>query len=346
MGTEGGGDTGTDGDGGSKALDGTGDGTGGEMGLDPVTFQVVTFNTGTSSVVAHDLDEKEGEGDGYTSVQAEWIDQYCGNSLAWKPAEEALREYLSEHKPEIVAFQEMMYDPWCEGAPEPPPGLGLVCEGYEPGDPLTIERLLGEGYQLASTEGQEDNWVGIRLDFGRFEGCPEEGLCEGGAKGLGLPGECNEKPRVSSIEVVLVGGERFVLVNVHTSAGMTEQDMECRAMQLDQVFKDQGDGKPAAWGGVNLVLGDFNTDPFMFAGADPSADRLSEYVGPGKPFQFISSDEEGGPPTHVTGFRIDHVVSDVITGSCQVAGESEGVPPVIESSFLDHRPLLCTVQLP
>jgi hypothetical protein len=306
-------------------------------------FRVMTFNTGTSSQSLHDNDEKEGEGDGYTSTQAAYIDEHLGNSLAWVPAEDALTAWLAMHRPEIVAFQEMMYDPWCEEVPAPPAGLGLVCEGYVPGGPWTVERLLGPDYQVASTIDQEDNWVGIRRDFGRFKDCPEEGPCIGGVFGLGLPGECNGRPRVSSIEIVLADGRELVLVNVHATSGMTTQDMECRALQFDQVFKDQGDGHPAAHGAVNLVMGDMNTDPFLLAAGDPSAAKWNQYVGPGKAFHYISSDSAAGPATHVTTMHIDHVVSDAITGSCIVPGESPNLPPIMETTFFDHRPVLCDV---
>ncbi len=310
----------------------------------PTPFSVMTFNAGTSSQSIHDKDEEEGEGDGYTSVQADYIDEFLGNSLAWKPAEAAVTKWLSEKKPDIVAFQEMMFDPWCEEAPPPPEGMDLVCEGYSPGGPYTVERLLGPDYQVASTLDQEDNWVGIRKEIGRFKGCPEEGPCIGGVFGLGLPDECNGRPRVSSIEVELADGREFVLVNVHATSGMTEQDMECRSLQFDQVFKDRGDGKPAAYGKVNLVMGDMNTDPFLLAGADPSADQWNQYVGEGKTFHYISSSDASGPATHVTTMHIDHVVSDAIIGSCIVPGESFDIPPVMQTTFFDHRPVLCDVK--
>ncbi len=308
----------------------------------PLPFQVVTFNVGTSSQTLHDTDEQAGDGDGYTSTQAEYINDYLGNSLAWNPAEDALRDWLAKHHPEVVAMQELMYDPWCADAPAPPAGLGLVCEGYKGGQPLAAERLLGKAYHLAYTVGQEDLWVGVRKDFGHFRDCPETGLCTK-LEGQGVFGECNESPRVTSIVVQVHDGREFVLVNAHTTAGMTEADQACRAKQIEQIFLDAGDGEPLANGAVNLVLGDMNTDPFLFAGADASANTWNQYVGPGKSFHYLSADNPEGPATHVTTMRLDHVVSDVLTGSCVVPGGSPGLPLIMKTTFFDHRPVLCDV---
>jgi len=135
----------------------------------------------------------------------------------------------------------------------------------------------------------------------------------------------------------------LVLVNAHTTAGMTEADQACRAKQIDQIFLDGGDGEPLANGSVNLVLGDMNTDPFLFAGADSSANAWNKYVGPGKPFHYISTNSPNGPATHVTSMRLDHVVSDVLTGDCVVPGGSPGQPLIMKTTFFDHRPVLCDV---
>lgn len=312
------------------------------LSTEPLAFKVATFNVGTSSQTLHDKDEEQGDGDGYTSTQAAYINDYLGNSLAWFPAEAALKAWLDKERPEIVAFQEMMWDPWCEDAPAPPPDIGLVCQGYTADRPWTAERLLGEDYQLAYAVGQEDLFVGVRRDFGRLDGCPETGRCTA-LTGQGVFGECNKSPRVTAITVTVKDGRQLVLVNAHTTAGMNEHDQMCRAKQIDQIFLDDGSGQPLANGEVNLVLGDMNTDPFLFAGADASADQLNKYIGPGKAFAYLSSASAEGPPTHVTTMRLDHVASDALTGSCVVPGESEGTQLIMTTSFFDHRPVLCAV---
>ena len=313
-----------------------------EVAAEPLKFTVMTFNAGTSSGQLHSKDEEEGNGDGYTDEHAAEVDAHYGNSLSWNPAEAKATEFLAELKPEIVAFQEVFHDPWCEQI-EVKPELDLVCSGYTSERPYQMERLLGDDYQIACNLNAEDRCAGVRKDFGRFVGCPEDEVCLGGIGGMGVV-NCSESARIGSIEIELTDGRVLVLVNAHANAGMKDSDMECRKHQFQQIFVDRGDGMPAAFGAANLVMGDLNTDPFLLAGADPSADELNKYVGAGKPFHFISSDSADGPPTHVTTMHIDHVISDVIFGSCVVAGESLGVAPVMESTVFDHRPVICEVE--
>jgi len=316
----------------------------GDAALPPVTFTVMTFNTGTTAQALHDKDEEAGNGDGYTSEHAAWISEHYGNNLAWKPAEEALRQFIAKQAPDIIAFQEMFYDPWCANQPDPPDHLDLVCEGYDPASLLTVERLVGPDYRVVSAMGHPDNWIAVRRDFGTIEGCPDQGPWVDGSQGFGIP-DCCSGARVSSVDVILADGRRLTVVDVHTNAGMKDEDMACRVLQFEQVFLDRGDGIPAASGSANVVMGDMNTDFFLFAGADPSVDRWNDFVGPGKAFHYVSSDSADGPATHATGMRLDHVASDALAGTCFVAGESEGTDPVMESTFFDHRPVVCEVVL-
>ena len=315
-----------------------------EFAPEPLKFTVMTFNAGTSSGQLHSKDEEEGNGDGYTDEHAKEVDAYYGNSLSWNPLEDRTIEFLAELRPEIVAFQEIFHDPWCEDI-EVKPELDLVCNGYTPDRPYQMERLLGDDYQIACNLDAEDKCAAVRKDFGRFVGCPEDEVCFGGIWGPGLGDKnCSKAARIGSIEIELTDGRSLVLVNAHATSGMKNSDMECRKYQFQQIFLDRGDGKPAAYGDTNLIMGDLNTDPFVLAGADPSADELNKYVGDGKPFHYISSDSAEGPPTHVTTMRIDHVISDVIGGSCVVAGESPGVEPIMETTVFDHRPVICEVE--
>jgi hypothetical protein len=323
---------------------GVGEGALADRPLPPVAFTVMTFNVGTTAQALHDKDEAEGAGDGYTSEHAAWISEHYGNNLAWRPAEEALRQFIAKHRPDVIAFQEMFYDPWCADQPDPPDHLDLVCEGYDPSGPLTAERLVGPDYDVVSAKGHPDNWVAVRRAFGAIEGHPGQGPWLDGAEGFGIP-DCCSGARVSSVDVLLPDGRRLTVVDVHTNAGMKDKDMACRVLQFEQVFVDRGDGIPAAHGIANVVMGDMNTDFFLFAGADPSADRWNDFVGPGKAFHYVSSDSLDGPATHATGMHLDHVASDSLVGSCFVAGESEGTDPVMESTFFDHRPVFCNVVL-
>jgi len=98
-------------------------------------------------------------------------------------------------------------------------------------------------------------------------------------------------------------------------------------------------------------MGDMNIDPFDADQAkyDASAKYWNTRVGDGKPFHYLSSSDGSGPMTHVVSLaRLDHVVSDTLAGACTVQGVSEGTsgPQPAGCTYFDHRPLLCTVQMP
>jgi len=302
----------------------------------------MTFNVGTTNNVLHGRDEEEGEGDGYTDAHAEENAAKYSNNLAWNPAEKALTEFIAVHKPAVVAFQELYYDPWCEDI-EVDPLFDFVCNDYSAGAPLQIERLLGEEYFVACAGGHPDNCVGVRKDFGVLSECPEAGVCIEGLAGMPPPSGCTSGSRVGTALLRLPDGRELAVVNAHTVAGMTDNNMACRKEHFQQIFEDRGDGKPAAYGEANLIMGDMNTDPFLLAGADPSATYFASQVGPGKKFHFVSSDGADGPDTHVTPMKLDHVISDALVGACVVAGVTEGSALPMKTSYWDHKPVICDV---
>ena len=308
---------------------------------DPLALRVMTFNGGTTPGLAHDA----APDDGYTQAMADTADAQYENSLSWNPAEAALTSFLAEHRPDLVVFQEIFWDGWCEDVAIDAT-LDFVCRDDAADRPLQVQRLLGPDYQTACAPGQPDNCAGVRRAFGAFVDCAEE-HCQEGMFGLAPPSGCSNGARVSSARVETVDGRALTLVNVHGTSGFAAEDRACRADQFRQVFEDRGDGEPAANGATNLVLGDLNTDPFLVPG-EASSVVWSSFVGEGLPYHYVSSTaEDGGPPTYNGGLRIDHIASDDIVGAgCFVAGESAGVPPVIDATYWDHRPVVCDAVWP
>lgn len=304
-------------------------------------FTVMTFNGGTTDSINHDLDEQSGEGDGYSNLLAEINASQFSNNLAWKPAEEALAAFIELKKPAIVGFQEIFVEDWCADV-EVDLELPFVCRDWVQGDAYQVQRLLGADYQIACAIGHPDNCVGVRKDFGFIQGCAGD-FCLEGIYGLAPPSGCTSGARVGTIHVELCDGKVLSVVDVHAVSSLTEANMACRTEHFRQIFEDRGDGVPAADGFLNLVFGDMNMDPFLFIPDDPSAVYWNEWVGGDKPFHYLSSDSALGTATHVTTMRLDHVVSDRLEGSCVVAGMTEGVPPVMETSYFDHRPVVCEV---
>jgi len=303
------------------------------------SFVAVTFNTGTSEGMNHDAPPD----DGYSSSQAKLSDLYYGDGLAWTKAVTAAKAFFTQLDPDVVVFQEIFYAGDCPGIPQTA-YKDFFCETWKLGDPTVAQHVLGAGWQVACHPGKPDKCAAVKKSFGAFRGCSTN-FCLQGLEGYTIQG-CGQGARVGRGNIDLVGGGELTLVNVHGSSGIAADDIKCREKQFEQVFKDLGDGAPGASGKRNLVLGDLNTDPGRMALLDKSAERFNDFVGPGQNFHFISDVGLLAKPTYAGLFNIDHVVSDVFKGSCWSAGVTPGHPDVIQAVYFDHKPLICTVQIP
>ena len=281
--------------------------------------------------------------DGYTSAHAKLSDQYYGDGLAWIKAVNATKAFFATVKPDLVAFQEIFTSPECASIPQSA-HKDFICATWKKGDPTVANLVLGKGWQVACHPGKPDKCAAVRKSFGTFQNCKAD-FCLTGLTGYTIK-DCGKGARVGRGIINLVGGGSLTLVSFHGSSGIASDDMKCRTKQVEQVFKDLGDGKPAASGKVNLVMGDFNTDPGRMALLDKSAKEWNKFVGPGKTFHFISEVGIFAKPTYAGLINIDHVVSDVLKGSCWSAGVSPGHPDVIKAVYFDHKPLVCTIKLP
>jgi len=320
-------------------------------------FKIMTFNTGTSDRLDHSYDE-----DGYDNQLAAINSDLFGNNLAWLKARDGLRAIVDTHKPDIIGFQELFFDPECVEICEGLAGSGdldTVC-GAEAGvfvcarwigavDPeLTVRAAVGPDYQVACAPNHPDNCIAVRRDFGTLT--PVAGATEvGGAfidglDGMPPPNGCTNGARVATGLVSITNGPQVAFVDVHTVAG---SNVDCRLAQFQQVFEDRGDGRPATFGEYNIVVGDMNIDPFSFR--DDSVTYWNGKVGQDKAFHYISSSGIEGPFTHPATFsKLDHVISDSLTGSCVVLGITDGTdaPVSATSTYFDHRPIVCEVHIP
>lgn len=308
---------------------------------EPLRFVAVTFNTGSPGVGQVEPSENAG----YGPEQAAFTDEHYGNGLAWRSFVEDTRRFLTELQPDVIGFQELFHSEDCPRIPEAA-RVGFVCESWRAGDPTVVQLLLGQGYQVACHLEKPDKCLAVRRAFGRLQGC-DQALCLDGLAGARVP-DCGGGSRVGRgvIELAEREGERLTVVNVHGSSGILASDAGCRAEQFRQVFEDLGlgDGAPAANGERNVVLGDFNTDPYRLQGADPSADYLRHHAGRGQRFLFHTEAGEDATPTYAGLLNIDHVLSDTFEGGCWVAGVTEGRPPVTEHRFFDHSPAVCELR--
>ena len=165
--------------------------------------------------------------------------------------------------------------------------------------------------------------------------------------GKGAGSGCGSGARIGRGLIDLVRGGTITLVNVHGSSGEASSDIDCRTQQVDQVFVDVGDGDPAANGVLDLIQGDFNTDPRSAVALvlDASARRWADFVGAGKPFAFVNEYVKTYP-RNAPAFAIDNVVSNVLTGTCWHPGVTSGHPAVSPEGYFDHTPTVCTITVP
>ncbi len=312
-------------------------GCGEESGEMP-PFVAVTFNSGTTEGMGHD----DPSGDGYTSAHAAVSDQYYGDGPAWAPAVEATREFFAQVDPDMVVFQEIFYVGECADIPAEA-RVDFFCENWSPADPTVALLVLGDGWQVGCNLEKPDKCAAVNRRFGTFRGCSED-LCLDGLDGFKVEG-CGKGSRVGRGVIDLAGGGILNLINFHGTSGMSAEDQQCRVRQVEQVFVDLGDGEPGAGGTHNLVMGDLNTDPGRWADFDRSAARWNDFTGDGQAFHFVTEKGPEAPPSYMGLVNIDHVVSDVLEGSCWVAGLNEGHPPVIEETYFDHTPVVCGLQV-
>ncbi len=315
------------GDSSSGSLDSGESSTGarGESGDPPLSFTAVTFNTG-----------------GHADGQADVADEWYGNGLSWIPAVEQTTSFFAELQPDVVVFQELFHSPDCAEIPAEY-HAGYVCESWSPGDPTVVQTILGAGYQIACHLGKTDKCAAVKTSFGTIAGCDGE-ICFDGLDGAEVE-DCGSGSRVGRGRIDLVDGGTLTLVNFHGTSGFLPADQLCRVAQVEQVFVDL-DGAPAANGAVNLVLGDFNTDPARAALLDLSAQRWNDFVGDDLPFHFITAVGATAQPTYAGTLNIDHQVSDTFVGDCWHPGISAGTDPVVDFTYFDHVPAVCTLALP
>lgn len=311
---------------------------GADTGARGERLRVVTFNTGTSESMDHDAPPD----DGYGARHAEVSDAHYGDGLAWLPAVDAAGAFLGGLDADLVAFQEVFWSDLCAGIPSDA-HPDFICERWRDGDPTVALEVLGPGWQVACHPGRPDKCLGVRRGFAELDGCDDD-LCLEGLDGARVEG-CGSGARVARGRLLRDGEPWLTVVSVHGSSGITAEDQACRAAQVDQVFVDM-DGEPGVNGGLNLVLGDLNTDPGRFAGFDPSAVRWGTFVGEGAGFGFHTEVGTDAPGSYQGVADIDHVMSDRLSGGCRVAGLDPSLPAVLDAVYFDHRPIACDLTLP
>lgn len=299
-------------------------------------FVAMTFNVGTTLRLPHD----DGPDDEYTSIQAKSADTWYGNGLAWLPAIEAVRKFIQKEDPDVVALQEVFDCRECASVPVEH-RRGFVCETWAPGEESVARRVLGPDFQIAYHPEKPSKCLAVHRRLGKLLGC-RGGNCDDALEGIPIEG-CGSGARVARATVQRPDGSLLTIISVHGTSGLKPADQQCRVRQVERIFVDFGDGTPGVRPDNNLILGDFNTDPWRVRDIDASAKRWNDFAGPGKSFQFISKMGPDAPGAYQGFADIDHIVSDTFVGTCRYPGVGEDSPSVWDSVLFDHVPVVCTI---
>lgn len=269
--------------------------------------------------------------------------QHYNWGLCFKEVEQNIATNIHKLKPDIIAFQELTTPANCLSWQEENPNK--VCyQLQEQSSILQVRRILGEDYTIACEPRHQHDCIGVRKELGFIQGCPLGGYCDD----LGLydqqPDKCNDMFTVSAFDIN-VHGYPIRVINAHPSP----RQKTCRINALTQIFEGTAEREPFANGERNLIMGDFNMDPFR--SSDASVKIWEKYVGlPGSalPFHYHSGPAEHWPPydTFVYGpIRrvLDFVTSDFAQGTCQVLGMSPDTERIDGGKGMDHKAFYCSL---
>jgi len=298
----------------------------------------MTFNTGTTK------SESSVKADEGVFSREDWklTDRYYGNGLAWWPAVKAAQKYIQEAQPDIIGFQEIFHPEKCIDIPLEA-HRGFICETWRRGDPTVAEFITGEKYQVACHQGAHHKCIAVKRSFASIRGC-HKNPCLDFLEGESLP-KCSGASRLGRAILDLQSGISLTLVHVHATSGLSKKDKKYRKKQFRKIFQDFGYAQPAANGKLNLIIGDFNTDPKRMPWFDKSAKKLKKFAKKRK-FHFLNGRGKDKKPTYKSIVTVDHILSDKLDGHCHSPGVTKNTRPVLKTSHFDHKPLFCRLNKP
>ena len=268
------------------------------------------------------------------------------NNLCYSDVEERIAHNIARLRPDVIALQEITDPDQCMEFIETDPKK--VCYEYQNKVPFyQVRRLIGPDYTIACDSRNHYECIAVHVDIGTIEGCALGELCrEGATTDIPAPG-CDTGFTVSKV-IAILDGVRVGIVNAHPQS----TNVKCREWALRQIFEEVDGRPPLASERYNLLLGDFNIDPFR---DDDTSIRLwNKYVGmpgEGKAYWYHSGPAERMPP-YPTSFlfykkrTVDHVVSNFAIGTCVTLGETPGTIRLDGGRGMDHRAVFGRLYIP
>ncbi len=305
--------------------------------------------------------------------------------LSWQAYEDHVGAALRALDADVVLLQEILPPQTCASFTEADPSR--TCFDAAAREPAA-RRLLGDDYTIVCDARQHVECIGVKRSLGTIEGVEPGAFVVDGASTPPLPlpaciyadGACDEATcdAESTVSAVTVGTRAGPLRIVHahpnaagSGAAGAYLGAACRVKQLEQVFTGlpADGGGPLVATGPTVVAGDFNVDPERIATSEEEA-FWAATIGDGRRFADLSARDAATGETFPTnrnaiGVAIDRVVTDVLTGRCEVRGTHPSVLPATgtepldagfdfqtlpggerSSARIDHFAVVCTLRLP
>ena len=260
----------------------------------------------------------------------EWYD----NNLCTMDVEVAFGAVVQADRPDVLMLQEVWDQRRCD-EPRRPEEARKEPYACALGKLHQLERILPVEYHYACATGYPDNCIAFLPDV--FVPEADDATATGAERDQSgamrpVQADCGRPGRIAWLRGQSTSGTT-VLVVVHTNAGFSVDDGECRGLQLAALRSDLMDLPADA---AIFVAGDFNFDPSTAEG--PDADALAALV---EDLSLVRL--RGSGPTHrLLKSELDHIwVRGWQLGekaSCQVIypDEADAVP------MFDHGYVTCT----
>jgi hypothetical protein len=276
------------------------------VGPSPVITGLATQNAGTTTYLDLVADSPSEE---VREVCSSWYD----NNLCLSVTEDLVTAAVATELPDLLFLQEVWDQRSCDDddrpgdANEAPYACSLGSEA-QPG------RLLPGDWWWGCAQGYPDNCIAFPPSLATPVGCTGQDcsvLVED------LDAACGSPGRIASWELETAAGPLLAVV-VHTNAGAFEDDLACRAQQLE-ALQARLEALPAETS--IAVAGDFNLDPALYEGADAEA------------FEVLVS---ATGLTRLGGYEQSHRISHVMLDHVLVRGAVVDVAASCEARYLDE----------
>jgi endonuclease/exonuclease/phosphatase family metal-dependent hydrolase len=262
-----------------------------------------------------------------------------GNTAPWcwpyvvklcrRDVEERLARNIQALRPDLVAIQEVL-PPWlCQKWRLAVPGS--VCAGDN--EVPQVRRLVGDDYSIVCDGRNQFECIALHTDAGRIEGVEPGRLVI--TDRIDSDGTEGCRRSVSNMATtVQIKGRTFDVVNAHAE----NRDPACRLAAIRQIFEgDHLVREPHV-----LLAGDLNMDPWREDDASTHYWRRQVGETGRRGYVYHSGIAEKQPPHPTLRYPFltrtyDHVVSNFLTGVCQVLGESPGTERLDGGRGCDHR---------